>query len=179
MLIIFESEADWTDFIPFLRDGRFPGFTLLSFPQTPVQSTKFPYSTWRGVLIRLTYGSSGILLLTILNDVNQSTCKSPRACSVMHHMNVTLVQLDKPTSCSHKSLLDIVRRLSTNLHYFHLPTTEGRHLYRACTAVPSGKETLNLNRHAIPLLVIHRHPRLEDEDGFPNDTERVIGSLYN
>ena len=39
----------------------------------------------------------------------------------MHHMNITLIQLAKPTFCSHRSLLDIVRSLSTNLYYFHLP----------------------------------------------------------
>ena len=33
--------------------------------------------------------------------------------------------------------------------------------YRACTAMSSSKGMLNLNRNAIPLLVIRRHPRLK------------------
>lgn len=78
---------------------------------------------------------SSYLLLTILNDVNQSTCKSPRACSVMHHMNITLIQLGKPTFCSHNSLLDIVRRLSTNLHYFYLP--DRREIFIVSTYISS------------------------------------------
>ena len=39
----------------------------------------------------------------------------------MHHMDITLIQLAKSTFCSHKSLLVILRHLSTKLHYFHLP----------------------------------------------------------
>ena len=39
-------------------------------------------------------------------------------------------------------------------------SSNGGRLYRARTAVPSGKGTLNPNRHTIPLPVIHCHQRL-------------------
>ena len=37
-------------------------------------------------------------------------------------------------------------------------SSDGRHLYRTRTAVPSGNGTLNPDRNAKPLLVIRRHP---------------------
>ncbi|EYE98126.1 uncharacterized protein EURHEDRAFT_270780 [Aspergillus ruber CBS 135680] len=38
-------------------------------------------------------------------------------------------------------------------------SSDGGRLHRARTAMPSGKETLNLNRHAILLRVIWCHPK--------------------
>lgn len=64
----------------------------------------------------------------------------------MHHMNITLIQLAKPTFCSHRSLLDIVRSLSTNLYYFHLP--DHREIFIISTYISSD---------FFPYLLVLRH----------------------